>query len=108
MRDRVLSTERKALTAAWWASLAILGFAIVTLGACSIGGIFPDLSAADLNKKIDEGAPLLLIDLRTKEEYQRGHIPKAVNLAPDQLHLLKNILPADKKTPVVFYCRGAG
>ncbi len=87
--------------------LGILALVVTVVAACSIGRIFPDLSAADLKKKIDEGAPLLIIDLRTKEEYQAGHIPKAINLAPDQLHLLKNILPADKKAPIVFYCRGA-
>ena len=103
-----MSAEEKGLVATPWAFLAILGLVVTMLGACGIGRIFPDVSAADLKKKIDEGTPLLIIDLRTKEEYQLGYIPKAINVAPDQLHRLRNVLPDDKNMPIVFYCRGSG
>jgi hypothetical protein len=103
-----MSAERKGLVATPWVFLRILGLVVALLGACGIGRIFPDLSAVDLKKKIDEGTALLVIDLRNADEFRMGRIPKAINVAPNQLHLLKNVLPADKNTPIVFYCRGSG
>ena len=103
-----MSAEKKGLVATPWVFLTILGLLVTMLGACSIGRIFPDLSAGDLKKKIDEGTALLVIDLRDADEYRMGHIPKAINVAPNQLHMLKNVLPADKNTPIIFYCRGSG
>ena len=48
-----------------------------------------------------EGA--LLIDLRNPEDYQRSHIPGAVNIQPDQLRdEIRKI--ATFRTPVFFYC----
>jgi len=90
------------------ALVTVLGFMVVWLGACNIGRMFPDLSAVELKKKIDEGAPLQIIDLRSEDEYKMGRIPRAVNVAPNQLHLLKSVLPDDKNTLIVFYCRGSG
>ena len=103
-----MSAEKKGLVATPWVFLIILGLVVTMLGACDISRMFPDLSAADLKKRVDEGTPLLIIDLRSEDEYRIGHIPRAVNLAPDQLHRLKNVLPNDKNTPIVFYCRGSG
>jgi hypothetical protein len=103
-----MSVEKKGLVATPWVFLTILGLLVTMLGACGIGRIFPDLSAGDLKKKIDEGTPLLIIDLRDADEYRKGRIPRAINVAPNQLHLLKNVLPDDKNTPIVFYCRGSG
>ena len=103
-----MSAEEKGLVATPWVFLAILGLVVTMLGACGIGQIFPDLSAADLKKRVDEGTPLLIIDLRGADEYRMGRIPRALNLPPDQLHRLKNVLPDDKNTPIVFYCRGSG
>jgi len=70
--------------------------------------MFPDVSAAELKQKIDEKSPVRIIDLRSEEEYKAGRLPGALNVAPNQLHLLNNRLPSDKKVPVVFYCRGYG
>ncbi len=86
----------------------VLALAMVMAAGCNLGRLFPDLSAAELKKKIDEGGPLRIIDLRTEEEYRMGRVPGAVNVAPNQLHNLKNRLPPDKKTTIVFYCRGYG
>ena len=86
----------------------LVGIVAVVIAACSFGRIFPDLTADQLRSKIDAGTPMLIIDLRGEDEYRMGRIPKAVNVAPNQLHLLKNVLPDDKNTPIVFYCRGSG
>jgi len=91
-----------------WLFLTIMGLVVTMLGACGIGRMFPDVTVEQLRSKIDAGSPMLIIDLRGEDEYKLGRIPKAINVAPNQLHLLKNVLPDDKNTPIVFYCRGSG
>ena len=54
------------------------------------------------------GKKALLIDVRSLEEYQAGHIPGAVNIPADRVAAEKNRLPRDKATPLIFYCRGVG
>jgi hypothetical protein len=103
-----MSAERKGLVATPWVFLTILGLVVTMLGGCGIGRIFPDVTAEQLKSKMDTEARMLVIDLRGEEEYRMGRIPKAINVAPNKLHLLKNVLPDDKNTPIVFYCRGSG
>jgi|GEM_PF-3322153 predicted sulfurtransferase len=91
-----------------WVLVTVMGLATLVVGACNLGRMFPDLNASELKKRIDDGVPLLVIDLRSEEEYRAGRIPRALNVAPNQLHLLNNRLPRDKKTSIVFYCRGSG
>ena len=70
--------------------------------------MFEDLSARNLKKRMDDGARMVIVDLRTVREYQEGHVPTAISLSPDKLYLLRQTLPADKTTMIVFYCRGYG
>ena len=103
-----MSAQKKGLVATPWLFLTIMGLVVTMLGACGIGRMFPDVTVEQLRSKIDAGSPMLIIDLRGEDEYKLGRIPKAINVAPNQLHLLKNVLPDDKNTPIVFYCRGSG
>ncbi len=52
---------------------------------------------ADINK------PHVLIDVRTPEEFERRHIPGAINIAVQVLPQRLNEVPKDKA--VVLYCR---
>jgi rhodanese-related sulfurtransferase len=70
--------------------------------------MFEDLSARSLKRKMDDGAKMVIVDLRTAREYQEGHVPTAVNVLPNKLYLLPQTLPADKTIMIVFYCRGYG
>jgi rhodanese-related sulfurtransferase len=51
---------------------------------------------------------VVLIDTRTPEEYQAGHIPGAINIPAERMRAEAARLPKDKSTPVIFYCRGSG
>lgn len=53
-----------------------------------------------LDKLIDEGA--VLIDVRTKEEFEMGHLPYALNIGVDELRSRLDEIPKGK--PVVLYC----
>ncbi|MEK6743144.1 MAG: rhodanese-like domain-containing protein [Nitrospirota bacterium] len=49
-----------------------------------------------------------LIDVRMPEEYQAAHIPGAINIPSERMRADRNLLPTDKKTQIIFYCRGVG
>ena len=52
---------------------------------------------------IDSGA--LLIDVRSKEEFDKGHIDGAINIDWDNTNALMEAIGDDKQRPVVVYCR---
>jgi rhodanese-related sulfurtransferase len=49
-----------------------------------------------------------LIDVRMPEEYQAAHIPGAINIPADRVRSDRNLLPKDRTTQIIFYCRGVG
>ena len=46
-----------------------------------------------------------LVDVRTAEEYQQGHIPAAVNIDVNSPDFDSHIAELDKKRSVALYCR---
>ncbi len=52
---------------------------------------------------IENGA--LLIDVRTKEEFDAGHIDGSINIPYQETRALMDAIGADKQRPVVVYCR---
>lgn len=65
------------------------------------------VSVPFLKKKLDEGSPLTLIDSRPKErKYDKGHIPGAISLPDSDFDKLTDRLPADRNSPLYFYCEG--
>ena len=52
---------------------------------------------------IENGA--LLIDVRTKKEFEEGHIKGAINIPYDETNNLMTAIGFDKRRPVVVYCR---
>jgi rhodanese-related sulfurtransferase len=57
----------------------------------------PEISPADA-----DGAGAILVDVRTDEEWQTGHIPGAVHIPLADLATRAAELP---DAPLVFYCR---
>jgi len=45
------------------------------------------------------------VDVRTKEEYQTGHIKDALNIDVKDPNFKTNINKLDKNKPVLVYCR---
>jgi len=72
---------------------------IVLLTACSNNKGFEVIDTNQAQNIIDSGA--VLIDVRTSEEYNREHIPNAVNIPLDQI----NTVAYDKDTKIIVYCQ---
>jgi rhodanese-related sulfurtransferase len=69
----------------------------------------------DEMRQVLEDCEAIVIDVRPDYEYERGHIPGAVNfefhpgdainLSPRKLEAFKKLLGPDKGRPLVVYCR---
>ena len=64
------------------------------------------VSAAYIKKLIDEKAPYVLIDARPKRVADKGMIPTAINISDTEFDKQVDKLPADKATPLIYYCGG--
>lgn len=47
---------------------------------------------------------VVVLDVRPEEEYQAGHLPRAINAPVEKLEQMLDLLPADQE--IVAYCRG--
>ena len=52
---------------------------------------------------IDDGA--LLIDVRSRSEFEAGHIDNSINIEHDEIEKLAATIGEDKEREVVVYCR---
>lgn len=64
------------------------------------------VSAAHVKKLIDEKAAYVLIDARPKRVAEKGMIPTALNISDSEFDKNIDKLPADKATPLIYYCGG--
>jgi rhodanese-related sulfurtransferase len=61
------------------------------------------ITPLEYQNQFGDGAPHLLIDVRTPEEFASGHIQNAVNISVETLPARLDEVPG--RTPVVVYCR---
>lgn len=66
------------------------------------------LSVADFENKINSLKNEQLIDVRTPEEYNAGHIPNAININFNDPAFQSNIQKLDKQKPILLYCAAGG
>lgn len=65
--------------------------------------MFQTLQAAETLPFIQaQGEKCLVLDVRTPEEFETGHLPMAINLPVDQIPSRLSEIPADKT--LVIYC----
>ncbi len=63
----------------------------------------PKMSNDQLEKHLASGAPIVILDVREKEEWDEGHIPHAVLLPRGRLEgRVEQVVP-DKNTMVVTH-----
>ena len=48
---------------------------------------------------------LVIVDVRTPEEFQQGHVPNAINVPLSNIIDNPDILASSKEKPIVLYCR---
>lgn len=66
---------------------------------------FDSVDASRFAEVIEDGQ-VLIIDTRSPEEFNEGHIPGAVNINIDGEDFEAKVAELDKSRPVAVYCRG--
>lgn len=64
----------------------------------------PTVTRDSLQQAMEKGEPLLLLDVRSRPEFDSGHIPGAVNLPHDRVAGAPGEVSADKAGRIVVYC----
>lgn len=67
------------------------------------GGI--PISADELAARIQGGSPPIVLDVRTRQEYSRGHIPGALNIPHDELASRSAELSVAKSEEIIVHCQ---
>ncbi|WP_437641363.1 molybdopterin-synthase adenylyltransferase MoeB [Sorangium sp. So ce854] len=65
-----------------------------------------ELSLSELKRRLDEKVPVVLLDVREKEEYRAGYIPGAISIPRGFLEMQVEQKLPDKSAPIVAYCAG--
>ena len=84
------------------ALLCLVLFAGSVLFAADVADIKPDTLLARTAK---HDTSLVIVDVRTPEEFAEGHVPGAKNIPHDQLQSRLAELSGDKNKDIVLYCR---
>jgi len=90
--------------------LTLIIFAVLIMAAGRISQAaepeFTVISTSQLKVILDEKKAMVLIDARTKEEYQEAHIAGAISIPEKNFDESVSLLPSEKGSLVVFYCNG--
>lgn len=73
---------------------------------CQPGGTI--FEAADFSKKLAACPDAVLLDVRTPEEFETGHLQNALNIDWNAADFSQKIASIDKSKPVFVYCLSGG
>ncbi len=62
----------------------------------------PRLSPDEVKEKLDSGADVVIVDVRSREAYDEGHIKGAISIPLSEVESRYNELPEDKE--IIIYC----
>jgi rhodanese-related sulfurtransferase len=90
---------REALT-------ALVALVLLALGpAGCVSGAMPDrVRPQALLAAIDAGTAPVIVDVRTRREYEAGHVPGAIHVPFYTLLVRQDDIPGPRERPVVVYC----
>jgi len=67
-----------------------------------------NINADEGYKLINENKNIIILDVRTKGEFESGHIPKAKNIPVQQLSTRIKELEKYKDVPILVHCASGG
>ena len=66
---------------------------------------YQKITPAVVKERLDKGEKLIIVDVRTKEEYDGGHIPNSLLIPYDEIEAKAATLLPDKNASIIVYCR---
>ena len=91
--------------------LVFLLLAVMMLTACGQdkendqGAVFVNITAEEAKQIMDTEAGYIILDVRTQEEYDEGHIPGAIQISHEEIAEKAEQVLTDKDQLILVYCR---
>ena len=99
MRERDVRKTYRALTIT-----ALTIFCTVLFSACGADNAYRHLSMEDAVQMMQSEKDYLIVDVRSKEEYDKRHIPGAILLPIDDIRAGKTDVLSDQRQTLLLYC----
>ena len=91
--------------------LVFLLLAVMTLTACGQdkendqGAVYMNITAEEAKQIIDTEEDYIILDVRTREEYDEGHIPGATQISHEEIAEKAEKKLTEKDQLILVYCR---
>ena len=91
--------------------LIILLLAVMLLTACGQdkendqGAVYVNITAEEAKQIMDTEEGYIILDVRTQEEYDQGHIPGAILISHEEIAEKAEDVLTDKNQLILVYCR---
>ena len=91
--------------------LMFLLLAVLLLTACGQdiendqGAVYVNITAEEAKQIIDSEEGCIILDVRTQEEYDQGHIPGAILIPDTEIKAKAEEVLTDKDQLILVYCR---
>ena len=91
--------------------LVFLFLAVMMLTACGQdiendqGAVYVNITAEEAKKIMDSQEGYIILDVRTQEEYDEGHIPGAIVISHEEIAEKAEGVLTDKNQLILVYCR---
>jgi len=91
--------------------LIFLLLAVMMLTACGQdkendqGAIYVNITAEEAKRIMDSEEGYIILDVRTQEEYDEGHIPGAIVISHEEIGEKAEEVLTDKNQLILVYCR---
>lgn len=86
--------------------LGLMAFVLSTPGIAAAAPTV--IEAAEVQAALARDRRVVVVDVRTADEYADAHLPRAINIPAVEMRASGARLPRDRAAPLIFYCRGAG
>jgi len=91
--------------------LIFLLLAVMLLTACGQdkendqGAVYVNITAEEAKQIMDNEEGYIILDVRTQEEYDEGHIPGATQISHEEIAEKAEDVLTDKNQMILVYCR---
>ena len=91
--------------------LIFLLLAVMLLTACGQdiendqGAVYVNITAEEAKQIMDSEEGYIILDVRTQEEYDQGHIPGAIVISHEEIAEKAEKVLTDKNQLILVYCR---
>ena len=91
--------------------LVFLLLAVMILTACGQnkengqGAVYVNITAEEARQIMDSEEGYIILDVRTQEEYDQGHIPGAIVISHEKISEKAEEVLTDKDQLILVYCR---